>query len=189
MDLSRARTLDDVLKAIGARAKLTKPGDIVVTNNDWHEAQLKEQRVPLRRDLDKVSPDVPVVVVRGGHEYILNSAALAKWEITSSTPQPAGGRISRYPDGELNGELVDRAKQLVSLPAPAPQSLEERIQDRIAEYSKLNAAGLTGVRHPSGPIKIPDAARDGKTRRPDHARHATPQRRTIQPARENRTTG
>jgi predicted amidohydrolase YtcJ len=153
VDLSRARTLDDVLKAIGDRAKQTKPGDIVLTNNDWHEAQLKEQRVPLRRDLDKVAPDVPVVVVRGGHEYVLNSAALAKWEITTHTPQPAGGRISRYPDGELNGELVDRAKQLVSLPAPAPQSLEERIQDRIAEYSKLNAAGLTGVRHPSGSIE------------------------------------
>ncbi len=153
VDLTRARTLEDVLKAIGDRAKDTKPGDIVVTNNDWHEAQLKEQRVPLRRDLDKVAPDVPVVVVRGGHEYILNSAALAKWEISTNTRQPAGGRISRYPDGELNGELVDRAKQLVSLPAPAPQSLEERIQDRIAEYSKLNAAGLTGVRHPSGPIE------------------------------------
>ena len=153
VDLSRARTLDDVLKAIGDRAKQTKPGDIVVTNNDWHEAQLKEQRVPLRRDLDKVAPGVPVVVVRGGHEYILNSAALAKWEITADTPQPAGGRISRYADGELNGELVDRAKQLVSLPVPAPQSLEERIQDRIAEYSKLNASGLTGVRHPSGSIE------------------------------------
>jgi len=153
VDLSRARTLDEVLAAIGARAKQSKPGDIVTTNNDWHEAQLKEQRVPLRRDLDKVAPNVPVVVVRGGHEYILNSAALAKWEITSNTPQPFGGRISRYADGELNGELVDRAKQLVSLPKPAPRSLDERIQDQIAEYRKLNAAGLTGVRHPSGSIE------------------------------------
>jgi predicted amidohydrolase YtcJ len=96
---------------------------------------------------------VPVVVVRGGHEFILNSAALKKWNITKETPEPPGGRITRYPDGELNGELVDRAKQLVSLPPRPAPSLEERIQAQIAEYNKLHAAGLTAVRHPGGSIE------------------------------------
>jgi predicted amidohydrolase YtcJ len=152
VDLSRARTLRDVLAAIGARAKQSTAADVVVTNSDWHEAQLKEQRLPLRRDLDEVARDVPVVVVRGGHEYILNSAALRKWQITRDTPVPAGGRISRYQEGELNGELVDRAKALVTLPPPPARSLDERIQDQIAEYDKLHAAGLTAVRHPGGSI-------------------------------------
>lgn len=153
VDLSRARTLREALAAIGARAEKTRPDDVVVTNSDWHEAQLKEQRLPLRRDLDEVARDVPVVVVRGGHEYILNSAALKKWNITKDTPEPAGGRITKYPDGELNGELVDRAKQLVSLPRRPERSLDERIQDQIAEYNKLHAAGLTAVRHPGGSIE------------------------------------
>jgi predicted amidohydrolase YtcJ len=152
VDLSRARTLRDVLAAIAARAKRSTADDVVVTNSDWHEAQLKEQRLPLRRDLDEVSGDVPVVVVRGGHEYILNSAALRKWRINKDTPEPAGGRISRYSDGEPNGELVDRAKALVTLPPPPRRSLEERIQDQIAEYDTLHAAGLTAVRHPGGSI-------------------------------------
>ena len=73
-----------------------------------------------------MSPRNPVVVVRGGHEYILNSAALAKWKITSETPQPAGGRISRDAGGELNGELIDRAKSLVDLP-PAPPLTIDRL--------------------------------------------------------------
>ena len=119
VDLSRARSLADVLRAIAARVKQSRPGDIVITNSDWHEAQLKEHRLPYRRDLDTVSPDNPVVVVRGGHEYILNSAALKKWNITKETPQLPGGRITRDAAGELNGELVDRAKSLVHLP-PAP---------------------------------------------------------------------
>jgi predicted amidohydrolase YtcJ len=152
VDLSRARTLRDVLAAIGARAEQSRADEVVVTNSDWHEAQLKEQRLPLRRDLDEVSRDVPVVVVRGGHEYILNSAALRKWQITRDTAVPAGGRISRYADGELNGELVDRAKSLVTLPPPRKRSLDERIQDQIAEYNKLHAAGLTAVRHPGGSL-------------------------------------
>src|SRR6185295_17179084 len=90
-ELSQARSLADVLAAIGARVKSSRPGDIVVTNSDWHEAQLKEHRLPYRADLDTVSPDNPVVVVRGGHEYILNSTALRKWNITKDTPQLPGG--------------------------------------------------------------------------------------------------
>ena len=153
VDLSRTRSLDDVLNAVAARVKQAEPGEVVVSNSDWHEAQLKEERLPLRRDLDKVAPNTPVVLVRGGHEYILNSAALAKWNITKTTPEPAGGRITQYPDGELNGELVDRARQLVTLPRRPQGTLEQRIQEQVAEYNKLHAAGLTGVRHPGGSIE------------------------------------
>src|SRR5262249_38548596 len=106
----------------------------------------------LRRDLDKVAPMTAVVIVRGGHEYVLNSAALAKWNITKMTTQPRGGRITRYADGELNGELVDTAKSLVALPAEKPRPLEQRIQDQIAEYNKLHAVGLAAVRHPGDSI-------------------------------------
>jgi len=148
VDLSRARSIDDVLAAVAARVRATPPGGVVVSNSDWHEGQLREKRLPLRDDLDRVAPDHPVVLVRGGHEYIVNSAALRRWGIDARTPEPAGGRITRYPDGRLNGELVDTAKALVTLPAPPPRSREERIAARVAEYRTLHAAGLTTVRHP-----------------------------------------
>ena len=148
VDLSRARSLNDVYAAIAARVKQSAPGDVIVSNSDWHEAQLREQRLPLRDDLDKVAPQQPIVLVRGGHEYILNSAALTRWNISTATPQPDGGRITRYADGRLNGELVDTAKALVRLPpAPAPTP-EQQVADRIAGYKKLNEAGLTSIRHP-----------------------------------------
>ena len=82
VDLSRARTIDDVLSAIRQRTAKTPAGEVIVTNSDWHEGQLKEQRLPYRKDLDRAAPAHPLVVVRGGHEYILNSAALEKWKIT-----------------------------------------------------------------------------------------------------------
>src|SRR2546428_4530539 len=56
VDLSATRTLADVLAAVAARVRQSEPGEVVVSNSDWHEAQLKEQRLPLRRDLDKVAP-------------------------------------------------------------------------------------------------------------------------------------
>lgn len=152
VDLSRARSLDEVLQAIGARVGEREPGEVIITNSDWHEAQLAEHRLPLRRDLDTVAPNHPVVVVRGGHEYILNSAALDRWEIDESTPEPDSGRITRYADGALNGELVDAAKALVTLPPRPERTLDERIEALRADYNKLHAAGLTSVRHPGASI-------------------------------------
>jgi predicted amidohydrolase YtcJ len=148
VDLSRARSIPDVLAAIRARVTQSKAGEVIVTNSDWHEAQLTEHRLPYRRDLDTVSPNNPVVVVRGGHEYILNSAALAKWNITKDTPQLPGGRVTRDAEGELNGELIDRAKSLVQLP-PGPKVT---IESLLEQHRKLNAVGLTSIRYPGASI-------------------------------------
>ncbi len=148
VDLSRTRRLPDILAAIATRVKQSRPGDVIVSNSDWHEAQLEEHRLPYRTDLDAVSPLNPVVLVRGGHEYILNSAALQKWHIAKDTPQQPGGRITRDASGELNGELIDRAKALVQLPPPPPLTIEALVE----QHKKLNAAGLTSIRYPGAPI-------------------------------------
>jgi predicted amidohydrolase YtcJ len=125
----------------------------VVTDSNWHEGQLKEHRLPYRRDLDRAAPNHPVVVVRGGHEYILNSASLEKWKITTTTPEPSGGSIGRYADGSLNGELVDCARTLVTLPAAPPRDSEALIRDQIDEFRRLHEAGLTSVRYPGTSIE------------------------------------
>jgi predicted amidohydrolase YtcJ len=153
VDLSRARSIADVLDAIRARAGETPPGEVVVTNSDWHEGQLAEQRLPYRDDLDRAAPDHPVVVVRGGHEYIVNSAALARWDIDTSTPAVPGGRIGRYVDGRLNGELVDRAKDLVRLPPRPPMDRETEKDELVRSYEVLVSRGLTSVRHPGGSVE------------------------------------
>ncbi len=148
VDLSRARSLADVSAALAARVRQTPAGDVIVSNSDWHEAQLREKRLPLRDDLDAVAPHHPVVLVRGGHEYVVNSAALRKWRVDEQTTEPSGGRITRYPDGRLNGELVDAAKAFVTLPPPPVRSRDAQMAARAAEYATLHAAGLTSVRHP-----------------------------------------
>jgi predicted amidohydrolase YtcJ len=149
VDLSGARSLADILAAVAARVKQSGPDDVIVSNNDWHEAQLKEHRLPYRADLDTVAPANPVVLVRGGHEYILNSAALRKWRINKETPQEPGGRITRDAKGELNGELIDRAKALVQLPPSSPLTIDALIE----QHKKLNAAGLTSIRYPGASIE------------------------------------
>ena len=148
VDLSGARAMADVLGAIAARAAETRPGGLVVTNSNWHEGQLAEQRLPLRDDLDRAAPDQAVVVVRGGHEFILNSVALERFGIGEDAVSPPGGRVGRYDDGRLNGELVDRAKDPVRLPAAELEGdPAERLLDGLATMSAL---GVTSLRIPGG---------------------------------------
>lgn len=152
VDLSGARTIEEVVSAIRERAARTAAGEVIVTNSDWHEGQLAEQRLVYRDDLDRATADHPVVVVRGGHEYILNSVALRRWSIDESTPAGQGGRIGRYRDGRLNGELVDRAKALVTLPSEPEPDREEAKAALVEAYGTLNSRGLTAVRHPGGSV-------------------------------------
>ncbi len=144
VDLSHVRSLGELLTTVANAAASAPAGTVIVSNSDWHEAQLKEQRLPTADELEQAAPGKPVVLVRGGHEYILNQAALKKWNITRDTPVPAGGQISRNASGELTGELFDEAKKLVTLPPPKPVSMEDILntQKALAPY------GMTAVRIP-----------------------------------------
>ena len=148
VDLSRTRSIADVIEAVAARAAEIPAGEVIRTNSDWHEGQLAEQTLPYRDDLDRATSDHAVVVVRGGHEYILNSAALARWSIDESTPAVSGGRIGRYEDGRLNGELVDRAKNFVVLPPVPERSEADMLAALVESHRTLNSRGLTSIRYP-----------------------------------------
>ena len=157
VDLSRTRSLSDVFDAIAAGARETPEGEIIVTNSDWHEGQLAEQRLPYRDDLDEATSTHPVVVVRGGHLYLLNSAALAKWGIDESVTSPPGGSFGRYRDGRLNGELVDTAKSFVELP---PRRQPDRVEALAEELRRLNEVGLTSIRYGSADQELYGALTD-----------------------------
>jgi predicted amidohydrolase YtcJ len=144
IDLSHVRSMAELMVSVANATVHIQPGALVVSNADWHEAQLREQRLPTARELDEAAPNNPVVLVRGGHSYILNTRALTKFNITRDTPVPAGGQITRDANGELSGELFDTAKALVPLPAEKPVAME----DIIATQKALNPYGLTAVRVP-----------------------------------------
>lgn len=144
IDLSKTRSLADVFAKLADAARVARPGDVLVSNSDWHEAQLSEQRLPSAAELETAAPNIPVVLVRGGHSYFLNNTALAKYGITTATPVPAGGAIPVGPDGKLTGEITDTAKPLVKLPPSLPLTLA----DLENQQKILNSYGLTSIRVP-----------------------------------------
>lgn len=144
VDLSHVRTLGELLTTVANAAAAAPVDTVIVSNSDWHEAQLKEQRLPTAEEIEQAAPNKPVVLVRGGHEYILNTTALKKWNITKDTPVPAGGQISRNGAGELTGELFDEAKAMVTLPARKAVSME----DILATQKAVAPYGMTALRIP-----------------------------------------
>ena len=144
VDLSHVRSLGELLTTV-ANAAASAPADtVIVSNSDWHEAQLKEQRLPTADEIEQAAPGKPVVLVRGGHEYILNQSALKKWNIAKDTPAPHGGQIGHNVSGELTGELVDEARTMVTLPRPKPISLD----DILATQKAVAPYGMTALRIP-----------------------------------------
>ena len=72
------------------------------------------KRHPTRWDLDKVSPDHPVWLVRCcAHMGVANSAALKLAGISRDTPNPPGGVIVRE-NGEPTGLLQERALEVMN---------------------------------------------------------------------------
>ena len=144
VDLSHVRSLGELLTTVANAAAAAPADTVIVSNSDWHEAQLKEQRLPTAEEIEQAAPNKPVVLVRGGHEYILNTTALKKWNVTKDTPVPAGGQISRNDAGELTGELFDEARAMVTLPRPKPVSMD----DILATQKAVAPYGMTALRIP-----------------------------------------
>jgi predicted amidohydrolase YtcJ len=170
LNLEGTTSLDDLLAKLKARVDQAKPGEWV-TGRGWIETHWQPPVFPTRWDLDKVSPNNPVILGRAdGHGAVANSAALKLAAVDKNTPNPFGGEISKdKQSGEPNGMLLDAAQGLVRrrVPPTSPQDAERavelgvkrdialgwtQIQDAggsyedIAIFKKLYAAGTIKLR-------------------------------------------
>ena len=103
-----------------------------------------EHRMPDRHDLDTVSEDVPVVIVRCcGHCLSVNSKALELCGVTADTPCPEGGRIGMA-HGVPDGLFYDDAMSLIYDHLPLPDLSEIKEMLRLG-CAALNSYGVTSV--------------------------------------------
>ena len=128
LNLENSTSLDDLLAKLKSRVDQTKRGDWV-TGRGWIETHWNPAAFPTRWDLDKVSPNNPVILGRAdGHGAVANSLALKLAKIDKSTASPFGGEISKdKQSSEPNGMLLDAAQNLVRrLVPPTTRADEER---------------------------------------------------------------
>ena len=130
LNLEGITTLEGFLAKVKERVDSAKPGEWV-TGRGWIETFWKPPVFPTRWDLDKISPNNPVALVRAdGHATVANSAAIKIANVTRDTPNPFGGEIMKDKQtGEPNGMFLDRAQGLVGARGSArgPADAEQEI--------------------------------------------------------------
>ena len=132
---------------LAAKAKVTPPGQAIIANGYADEAVGGH---PLARDLDSVVADHPLIIIHSsGHRLVANSLALQLAGVTRATPDPAGGKFERGPDGEPNGVVLETAQEIVRKAiagrAPPPAERTELREAYRREFGLFLSYGLTGV--------------------------------------------
>ena len=137
-------TADALAKIRDAVAK-AKPGDVVFTN------VLRTppgQAAPTIQDLDQISTQIPIVILRGRRgNALLNTAALARAGITSGTATFAGSPVPKNASGGLAGTTPRYPAGMVLLDTVIPAMSDQEEEDLLAKaLAQRNALGLTSVR-------------------------------------------
>lgn len=111
----------------------------------YDEGKLAENRAPNRHDLDAGCSDSPVVVQRScTHIWSVNSRALEIAGITKNTPDPEGGKIGRFENGEPDGILYETATVLIQKVMPV-KTADDMADDMANLSSVLLSQGVTTI--------------------------------------------
>ena len=97
------------IKEVQEKLKKGLGRELIVGWGFDHE-QFQEGRMPTRNDLDIISSEIPIFILRfDEHIGVVNSEILRRLGINQNILDPEGGKIGHFSDGQPNGILVDKA--------------------------------------------------------------------------------
>ena len=142
LDLTKAKSWDDIVAMVGEAAKKAKPGEWI-HGRGWHQEKWSSKPAPevegfpTHASLDTVSPDNAVVLAHAsGHAVFVNGKALQASGIDRTTKNPDGGEILKGKDGEPTGLLRETAENLLREPELAPAEAEARLRKILENADK-----------------------------------------------------
>jgi predicted amidohydrolase YtcJ len=139
------RSIDEILSSLRARAREVSPDQWILAYR-YDETKLNEKRHPTRHDLDPFFPQQPVFIYHlTQHIIAVNTPVLRIAGITSSTPDPAGGKIDRDEHGEPTGVFRETAAMHLArthLPIYSEGEIFSCLEDAAQIYL---FAGVTSV--------------------------------------------
>ena len=162
LDLTQARTWDEIVAMVGEAAAQTEPG-VWILGRGWHQEKWdvvpvpNVDGVPVHNSLSEVSPNNPVNLTHAsGHASIANAMALQVAGIDAAAPDPPGGTIVKDASGQPTGLLRETAQRIVggaialSQEGRSPEEVEaeEREAVRLAGEDALSK-GVTSF-HEAG---------------------------------------
>jgi predicted amidohydrolase YtcJ len=108
----------------------------------YDDSQLAEQRHPTRDDLDKVSEDLPVIIIhQSGHLGVANSKALEIAGVTAETKDPKGG-VFRRKEGSQEPSGVLEEYAFFYLVSKLAANFDNSVNDALVEEGTKLAASF-----------------------------------------------
>ncbi|MFP4428824.1 MAG: amidohydrolase [Desulfovermiculus sp.] len=156
LELASVSSLQEALENVSRATQQAQSGEWIL-GQGWNEGDWPEKRMPTRYDLDRAAPDHPVALARCDlHLFAVNTKALELAGITSQTPDPPEGLISRDEHGQPDGILKEQAIGLVKAAIPDPGE-EHLLQAMQAGIPVLHSLGLTAIHD----VRLKGAIADG----------------------------
>jgi len=116
LDLTTAKSWDEIVAAVAAAARTAAPGEWIV-GRGWHQEKWTKPPVPavegnpVHAALSAASPRHPVLLTHAsGHAAFANAKALELAGLDRTSKDPAGGELVRDERGELTGLLRESAQ-------------------------------------------------------------------------------
>jgi predicted amidohydrolase YtcJ len=144
LDLTGVKSLDELRERLAKKVEQSGPTEWIV-GAGWDETLWPVKAVPVRWDLDEVSGDHPVFLMRiDGHIAVANTRALQLASLTLASRDPMGGHIDRNENGEPTGILRETAKDAVLDVIPKPNH-DQRRQGLELALADLAEHGITSA--------------------------------------------
>ena len=144
-------SIEKIQKKIATKIDELPPGAVIYGRNYDHSL-FPGGKFPTKEDLDRVSPNNPVIIRRvDGHSCWVNSLVLKRSGITKKTKDPFGGEIARDPKtGKPTGILKESAMNLVQIEGQSQNTIED-IELALKHAVKL---GITGIHTSAGLVEL-----------------------------------
>ena len=148
LDVRGVKSKEELIQSL-ANYHLSNPHLKWITARGFNEVNWQEKSMPTKADLDKVSTDKPIYLIRTcAHIAACNSKALQIAGIDEHTKAPAGGTIQLDENGQPNGLLNETALGLVANKI-SPYSIEDlKIMIRACR-EEMYSYGITAATDPA----------------------------------------
>lgn len=149
LDLTRARTWDDIVAMVAEAAEDAEPGDWI-SGRGWHQEKWDQapspavDGSPVHASLSAVSPENPVLLGHAsGHAAFANAKAMELAGLTRDSENPPGGELVRDSSGELTGLLRETAQRVVGQARSESREgrSDEEVEAEVRRYVELAGQG------------------------------------------------
>lgn len=121
VNLTGTRSIDELKTRLKEKLESRdKEDNFWLEGEGWNQDYfVDEKRFPTKEDLDEVSTEVPILIMRACfHIGVLNSKGLELLELNSSNASEYGNLIEVFPNGEPNGVIKENLLENVKSKKP-----------------------------------------------------------------------